>query len=58
MIFKLKSIGEIFNVHHDTVLHGLKHFDYYIDRKSYECFKMIAENHLSGNKNTNTIFRK
>ena len=58
MNFKLKSIGEMFNIHHATVLHGLNNFDYYIDKKSYECFKMVAEKHLSVNKEILDIKRQ
>lgn len=50
MNLTLQSVGELFGVHHATILHGLNNFKYIIDDQSYESFKCVAEKHLSVNK--------
>lgn len=50
MNLTLQSVGELFGVHHATVLHGIGNFKYIVDEKGYECFKCVAEKHLSVNK--------
>lgn len=50
MNLTIKSIGELFEVHHATILHGLNNFKYIVDNRSYECFKSVAEKYISINK--------
>lgn len=46
----LKQIGEFFNMNHATVLYGINNIFYYIDKKSYDCFKTIASKYINNDK--------
>ena len=58
MNLTIKSIGDLFEVHHATILHGINNFKYIVDERGYECFKYVAEKHLSVNKEISEIKRQ